>query len=147
MARPRKPTAHLELVGAFKHDPQRKREGEPVSDDPAMPHPSLSENGQKAFQFLLDTAVPGVLQKQDSAFVALAAEVLGQIWHGEDKPSIMDMHRAGQLLVRLGRTPTERSRVVVAKKDKPNPFSAFKKAGATGRLLCPMRRTLLPARW
>ena len=99
-----------------------------MSDDPAIPHPQLSENGQKAFQFLLDTAVPGVLQKQDSAMVSMTAEVLGEIWYGEDKPSILDMHRAGQLLVRLGMTPTERSRVVVAKKDKPNPFAAFKKA-------------------
>ena len=99
-----------------------------MSDEAAVPHPKLSDNGQLAFQFLLDTAVPGVLQKMDSAFVALTAEALGEIWYGADKPSILDLHRAGQLLVRLGMTPTERSRVVVAKKDKPNPFAGFKKA-------------------
>ena len=126
MGRPRKPTANLELVGAFKKDPQRKREGEPVSDEYAVPHPELSENGQKAFAFLVDTAVPGVLQKMDSAYLALTCEALGEVWYGGDK-SIINLHRAGQMLCRLGMTPTERSKVVVAKKDKPNVFAQLKK--------------------
>lgn len=125
--RPRKPTAHLELVGAFKKNPDRKREGEPVSDESAVPHENLSKEGKKAFAFLVDTAVPGVLQKMDSAYLALTAEMLGAIWYGEGAASGADIKRAADMLVRLGMTPTERSKVVVAKKDKPNVFAQLKK--------------------
>ena len=126
--RPRKPTANLELVGAFKKNPNRKREGEPVSDESAVPHENLSENGRKAFTFLVDTAVPGVLQKMDSAYLALTAEALGAIWYGGDTPSITELQKAGTMLVRLGMTPTERSRVIVSKPEKKSKFADYKKA-------------------
>ena len=125
MSRPRKPTANLELVGAFKRNPNRKREGEPVSDESATAPKTLSENGRKAWDFMVETAVPGVLQKMDSAYLALTAEALGECWYGE-KPSIPDLQRVGNMLVRLGMTPTERSKVVVAKKKTENPFAKFK---------------------
>lgn len=125
MSRPRKPTAHLELVGAFKKDPQRRREGEPVSDESAIPHLKLTENGRLAFDFLVETAVPGVLQKMDSAYLALTAEALGRVWYGGESVTMADLQRAGQMLVRLGMTPTERSKVVVAKKAEKNPYAKF----------------------
>ena len=126
MGRPRKPTAHLELVGAFKKNPQRTREGEPVSDESALPHPEMSENGRKAFAFLMETAVPGVLQKMDSAYLALTCELLGDIWHGGNR-NTADYKKAADMLAKLGMTPTERSKVVVAKKEKPNKFQQLKK--------------------
>ena len=49
MGRPRKPTAALELSGAFKRNPQRKRDraGEPVVDKPVGPPPRhLREQAQ-----------------------------------------------------------------------------------------------------
>jgi len=126
MSRPRKPTSHLELVGAFDKNPQRRREGEPVSDESAIAPDVLSDDAKKVWAFLIDTAVPGVLQKQDSAFLALACEAVARVWYGTDV-SMTEIKDAGGMLVRLGLTPTERSKVVVPKKDKPNVFKELKK--------------------
>jgi phage terminase small subunit len=72
MARPRKPTAVLELSGAFKKDPQRKRTNEPrpatkvgqpppwLDDDEAEIWERMSREGfwlTSADEFLLEVAV------------------------------------------------------------------------------------------
>ena len=126
MARPKKPTAHLELVGAFKKDPQRKRESEPVCDEPpVIPDDTLTEDGRRAWDFLVETAVPGVLTGMDSAYLALCANALGKVWADKDC-TITDMKNAGLMLGKLGMTPSDRSNVVVPKK-KDNAFDKYKK--------------------
>ena len=127
MARPRKPTAHLELVGAFERNPNRTRDEEPQSDEPVkMPH-DLSDAGRHAWEFLCECAVPGVLTKMDSSYLALASEALGAVWSNE-KATIADMHKVGMMLGKMGMTPSDRSNVVVAKKKQDNPFDEFDKA-------------------
>ena len=122
MAGPRKPTAQLELVGAFKKNPQRKREHEPQCDEAAIlpPYP-LDEHDQICWDFLIETAVPGVLTKMDSAYLALCAHELAKCWFTGKGNS----QKAGAMLVRLGMTPTERSRVIVAKKEKASRVSGL----------------------
>ena len=127
MARPRKPTAHLELVGAFEKNPQRSRDAEPQCDEPVKKPPGLSKNAVKAWEFLCECAVPGVLTKMDSSYLALASEALGNVWANKDA-TIADMHKVGMMLGKMGMTPSDRSNVVVAKKKQDNPFDEFTKA-------------------
>lgn len=127
MGRPRKPTAHLELVGAFAKNPQRTRDSEPVCDeDVVMPPADLSEDALEAWNFLVSCSVPGVLTKMDSSYLALCARALSVTWKGEI--DVAALHKVGTMLGKLGMTPSERSKVVVARKEKPNPFSAYRKA-------------------
>jgi len=127
MARPKKPTAHLELVGAFKKNPQRARDSEPVCDQlPVIPDKTLTEDGRRAWDFLIETAVPGVLTGMDSAYLTLAANALGRIW-AHPESSISDMKQVGMMLGKLGMTPSDRSNVVVPRK-KESEFAKFKKA-------------------
>ena len=116
MARPKKPTAHLELVGAFKKNPNRARDTEPVCNAPVIIPPQLSENGKKAWDFIVGNAVPGVLTAMDSAYLGLCAESLAHCWWGE-KVTITDRRTVGAMLGKMGMTPSERSGVVVPKKE------------------------------
>lgn len=125
--RPKKPTAHLELVGAFKKDPQRKRAAEPQCDEPPiMPRGILTKPGRRAWRFLVKTAVPGVLTQMDSAYLAVTANALGAVWD-DPAATITDLKQVGIMLGKLGMTPSDRSNVVVPKK-KDNAFAQFKKA-------------------
>lgn len=128
MAGPRKPTAHLELVGAFKKDPQRRRHHEPQCDEDVMHPPvELSENELRVWDFLCECTVPGVLTKLDSSCLAVTCKALAHVWWGENV-KVSEMKTAVDLLGKMGMTPADRSKVVVPKQEKANPFSAFKKA-------------------
>ena len=117
MARPRKPTAQLELVGAFKHNPDRTRDAEPQCDEDALlPHERITDAEREAWDFLVATAVPGVLTAMDSASLLLCARCLSAVWDGE--VNITDSLKVNTMLGKLGMTPSERSRVVVPRKGK-----------------------------
>ena len=127
MARPRKPTAILELVGAFKHDPGRKRDHEVhCSEDVMLPPVDLDPDAMQAWEFLVECAVPGVLTKMDSTYLALVAKAVSVAWKPEAK--IDEMYKAGNMLGKLGMTPSDRSKVIVPRAKDVNPYAAFKKA-------------------
>ena len=127
MARPRTPTAALELRGAFKKDPARKeaRANEPVVDSPLGEPPESFHQVERLI------------------WAEMAAE--GHWLTGADRflfeiaVRLMSMHRAGclgdknitkliQALVRLGFSPTERSKIKAPGSEdaKPNdPFADF----------------------
>ena len=126
MARPRKPTAQLELVGAFKKNPQRSRGNEPVSnEDVLLPPFPLDDDAMEAWEFLVAHSAPGVLTGMDSAFLAITARCLGAVWKGD--VNVTDSAKVGAMLGKLGMTPSERSRVVVPKKETPSVFAAYKR--------------------
>ena len=127
MARPRTPTAALELRGAFKQNPARKdaRANEPVVDTPLGEPPESFHQVERLI------------------WAEMAAE--GHWLTGADRflfevaVRLMAMHRAGclgdknitkliQALVRLGFAPTERSKIKApgSEAEKPaDPFADF----------------------
>ena len=127
MARPRKPTSHLELVGAFKKNPNRQRNSEPVCEESIMKPPiKLDGDALEAWDFLVECAVPGVLTKMDSTYLVLVAKAVAKAWKGDSK--IDEMYKAGNMLGKLGMTPSDRSKVIVPRKKEVNPYAAYKKA-------------------
>ena len=95
-----------------------------------MPNP-LSARGRRVWRFLVKTSAEGVLGSMDSAYLALCCEAVARCWYPEEgeKPATMaDLQRAGNMLVRLGFTPTERSKIVVPKKQEKSVFDQFKRA-------------------
>lgn len=78
MARPRKPTNVLELTGAFKKDPQRRREdAEPVGE---LTAPPAHINGAvlHAWKEIAKYAPRDVLTNSDRLSLELAANLLAQ---------------------------------------------------------------------
>lgn len=85
MARPRKPTNVLELTGAFKKDPQRRREdAEPVGE---LTAPPAHINGAvlHAWKEIAKYAPRDVLTNSDRLSLELAANLLAQF---RNDPSI-----------------------------------------------------------
>ena len=127
MARPRKPTAALELKGAFKKDPQRKmdRAGEPVPDGPVGSAPQ----GLTTDEAALWDELAGYgfwLTNADRLMLEIAVK-------------LMVLFRAGGLngggiskliaaLAKLGFSPSDRSKVQApgAKETEADPFADFK---------------------
>ena len=121
MGRNRKPTKLLELSGAFEKNPSRRRESEPVCDEPVGPAPArLTENQAKAWNYLVDSAadVPGVLTRLDRAYLELCAIALSDVWGydaSENKKPISAhaLNTVGRMLGKLGMTPADRTRLGV----------------------------------
>jgi hypothetical protein len=127
MARPRTPTASLELRGAFKRNPSRKeaRANEPVVDSPL---------GEPPESFHQVERVLWAEMAEEGHWLTGADRFLFEI-----AVRLMAMHRTGclgdknitkliQALVRLGFSPTERSKIKApgSEAEKPvDPFAGF----------------------
>lgn len=131
MARPRKPTAALELSGAFEHDPKRKqaRANEPVPTGPlGDPPPYFDE--VHANQWQLMAAQAHWLTSADAFMFEVAVKYMVRFMIGTTDS------KADSLLInvlnKLGFGPAERSKISApgAKKaddEKPIGFAKFAK--------------------
>lgn len=131
MGRNRKPSALLELNGAFKRNPSRgrARANEP-KPSPGLGEPParLSEKEREAWGEIVDHAAPGVLCKSDRLIVEGCARILAKWWKegsgGRYGVSVGEQSLLWQGLAKLGFTPTDRSKVAVPSNDQEdNPFA------------------------
>ena len=92
MARPRKPTAVLELTGAFRKDPQRRRNEPGYSPGVPDQPPGMSEAARKIWDSLVDELVgSGVLRTIDAwAFADLCED---QAMLNEMRAGLEDLKR------------------------------------------------------
>ena len=127
MARPRLPTKVLELRGAFKKNPQRRREreGEPEPEAGLGKPPKELDAPERARWKELGEIAPW-LTVADRAI----AEMTVKLWVLERKNAldVGKMKLLASNYAQLGLTPTGRSRVKVpAAKPKSNPFSGLRR--------------------
>lgn len=112
MARPRKPTAVLELTGAFKKDPQRKRPNEPKPSGSLGEPPADFDRDLKANWRELACMVPaGVLTNADRWLVELACRTMQHV--RKDIALASERNLLLSCLSRMGLTPADRSRIAV----------------------------------
>jgi phage terminase small subunit len=112
MARPRKPTAVLELTGAFKKDPQRKRENEPQPNGPLGEEPLHFDEELAAIWRELVAMVPArVLALSDRWLVELACRTMQQVRKGTALAAERNLLLS--CLSRMGLTPADRSKIAV----------------------------------
>ena len=119
MARPRKPTNVLELTGAFKKDPQRRREdAEPVGE---LTAPPAHINGAvlHAWKEIAKYAPRDVLTNSDRLSLELAANLLAQFRNDPLDFPAAKLVRLEAMLGKFGMTPADRSKVGGGKKDAP----------------------------
>lgn len=126
MPYPRKPTALLEMSGAFKHNPARRleREGEPTPDGPLGEPPSyLPPEVAACWQRLVELAPEGVLCNCDEAIVEQTARLMVLT---RSPTCNITAHTALRMFLReLGMTPASRSLVSVT----PNRLAPGEKTG------------------
>lgn len=121
MPRPRKPTAVLQLTGAFRKDPQRAaaRADEPMPEGDAGPAPAYFDEHQRAaYAELIRMAHTGVLCSSDSVAVEIGAVLLARLRTNPNGFKPGEFSRLQAILAALGMTPADRSRVS-ALKPKP----------------------------
>lgn len=126
--RPRKATNLLELNGAYKKNPQRKKaranEPKPKKCNGAMPDFDTLITEDQALQMILDRIPDGVKTDSDDVGICLLAKKLKRAWNNEAIATEEQILHAG--LGRLGMYPSDRSRLQVAPEKKLNRFAALK---------------------
>ncbi len=108
MARPKTPTAVLEMRGAFKAHPGRRRPDEPKpTGELGEPPPHLDEAAANAWREIAEAAPAGVLTSADRLAVEIAATLMAQFRAGDLLPAGVG-HLRG-ILGRMGLTPADRA--------------------------------------
>lgn len=111
MARPRKPTKVLELTGAFKKNPQRKRNGEPVPTGGIGAYAKGSIDRAKIWDEIVGQCALGVLANADRLALEIAVEYVRQFRMEPVKFSAAKIHVLVAILGRFGMTPSDRAKM------------------------------------
>jgi len=128
MGRPAKPTKVLELNGAFKKNPNRRRDNEPCpTGDIGDPPKSLRRKALKDIWWeMVDLAPPGVLTNADRIHLEIICHLLGELRKDPVNFQVTKLTRLEAMLGKLGLNPSDRSKVPGLSKGKPkNPFGSL----------------------
>lgn len=131
MARPRTPTAKLELTGAFKRNPSRgrARANEPKPNTPLGQPPSEFNDSEKAIWFELKRIAPDkVLTGADRWLVEVCCKIMARLRSegigGRYGVTVGEVSQLMQGLSRMGLTPADRSRISIPREPaEDNPFA------------------------
>lgn len=130
MARPRTPTALHALKGTAQVHPERMREraNEPQPFGGVGPCPErLGPEIAEAWDYLVASSAAGVLTSMDKAILQLAATLFAKFWKSPMEFEAKDFGRLETMLGRMGMSPADRSKVVIAKAPtSANPFDKFR---------------------
>lgn len=110
----RKPTAVLEVSGAFKKHPARTRKNEPQAGG-VGPAPDDMPVGQRAiWDEVVSNCAPGVFQSGDRVMLEALVTLIAQFRADRAGFGGRKYQQLMALLVRCGMTPADRSRVSVS---------------------------------
>lgn len=149
----RKPSALLELNGAYRKNPARRRQ-EPPSAGPLGPPPERMSPEARAYWIELESmAPPGVLQRSDRWAVEVISRLVEKANRVVDPAVILELAKSAELtpqetkalvrqqsmssaewsvlnslMGRIGLSPADRSRLNVATERPTNKFSALAEA-------------------
>jgi len=124
MARPRKPSNILEMKGAFRKDPQRRRE-DPKTEVGLGDAPDyFDDQEEKIWHEIGNSAPEGVLSKSDRICVEMLVPLIVRL---RNRELLKAAERSFMLstLTRMGCTPADRSRVAEPKGDEPEQGDIF----------------------
>lgn len=124
MSRPRKPTATLELNGAFAKNPNRRRKDPATSGPVGDPPPSMDKKFHATWHELVWQAPVDVLRSRDRAVLEIAVRVLYAI-RNSDKLEAALVSQLTKCLSSMGMTPSDASKVHAPHERKENPFAKY----------------------
>jgi len=137
MSRPRTPTSLLELRGAFKRHPERRRPLEPKDARPLGDPPKrLPKEVRPFWDELVDMAAAGVLRYSDRWVVELASRLMRKAASQDPDESISvgELAVLRGLLSSMGMSPADRSKLSVPIEKPKNVFTELaQKAQAASR--------------
>ena len=124
MGRQRTATSILESRGAFKANPNRKREAEPVVNEPLdkTPPPHLNEMEADCWHEIIGLAPSGVLTAADKMSVEMIAVLMTEFRLNKADTTAAIINRLAQELTKLGLNPSGRAGLTV-EKPKENQFT------------------------
>jgi phage terminase small subunit len=122
MPRPRTPSNVLELRGAFKKDPQRKREDHPgVGEFSKAPPAHLPQGVVHAWHEVVKRVPLEAMSGSDELAVEITASLLATWWLNKDMDTLKELR---QWFAQLGLTPVARTKIPAPKKGGGgNPFA------------------------
>jgi phage terminase small subunit len=126
MARPPKPTALKELNGSARHDPQRINRNEPKPTRGIGPaNSSLNEQQQAIWDEVVGISYAGVLGEADRIALEMMCRLIYEMRNDFEEMSAAKITQLSTLLGRFGMTPSDRSKIVIPKAEKKNPFEVL----------------------
>lgn len=129
MARPSKPTKVLEINGAFKKNPNRRRDGEPVPTGGIGPYAKGSLDKAEIWDEIVGQCAPGVLTNADRLSLEIAVEYVHLFRKDPAKFPAVKVHVVVALLGRFGMTPADRAKLHLPKTpnsgEQAAPWSKF----------------------
>ena len=126
MSRPRTPTKILELKGAFKKNPQRKRKSEPKTDvNVGCPPKKLSKGVLACWKEIISLSPSGVITSSDRIALEIAANLLNEFRTGFNEMPAARLTRLEALLGKFGMTPSDRAKMASPDDPDANPFEQF----------------------
>lgn len=111
MARPRTPSNVLELKGAFKKNPQRKRVNEPNPAKAIGKRPAQSVDPDEIWDEIIAKCPPNVLTNADELALEIAVEYMRQFRMDPMRCSAERIKTVINLLARFGMTPSDRAKL------------------------------------
>jgi len=111
MGRPRKPTAVLELTGAFRKNPQRKRTEPPATGPLGVPPEHFTGEQAVVWHELAAVCPPGVLTRADRVLVEIAVVLMLRFRKQGTYMRRGYFNLLVSVLSRMGMSPADRSRV------------------------------------
>ena len=127
MGRKRKGSAVLELSGAFRRNPARRRGAEPEGNGPlGSPPDELSERERAAWRMICERSPCGVLTDSDWPLVVVAAKLWAEFMSDSAAFNAARLTRLHHILADLGMSPPGRGSLEIAIPKADNPFLQFK---------------------
>jgi phage terminase small subunit len=126
MARPRKPTAVLELNGSFKKDPSRKRDKEPIIDKKVGDPPSYFELEQiEMWNEIKASIVQGVAILSDKFSLEMLCNALVEYRRNPFDFTAADKAQLRSMLNGFGMSPSSRAQIEIPQPKVDNPWDKF----------------------
>jgi hypothetical protein len=118
MGRPRKPTAVLELTGAFRKNPQRRRTEPPATGPLGDPPEHFTAEQASVWHELAAVCPPGVLTRSDRLIVEIAVVLMLRVRQQGPRMRRGELNVLISVLSRMGMSPADRLRVGIANPQK-----------------------------
>ena len=138
MARPRKPSATLELTGAYKKNSQRRHKLEPRPEDgPGDPPLFMSFDEQEIWREIIAMCEPGVFGPSDRVALEIVTKLFYEFRFSYDTFTAAKLNRLETFLARFGMTPSDRSKVAVKPKPKKSLYEELDDDASTVQQMAP----------
>lgn len=119
----RAPSALKALRGTDKKNPQRMNNNEPVPVRGIGPaHSSLTEYENEIWDEIVGISYAGVLGEADRIALEMMCRLVAEMRLDFVEMTAAKITQLSQLIGRFGMTPSDRTKIVIPKGEKQNPF-------------------------